>query len=303
MPKANGFGFTGRILQVDLSRKKLTKLPTPIDWARQFLGGPGLAARILYPLLKAQIDPLGPDNPLLIMAGPFTGTAVPCGSRISVCSRSPQTGLWGECCVGGNFGARLRYAGYDGILVTGQAAEPTILTVLGGAPKLEDGKGLWKHHTYETLDLLRKDIKETRMASLVIGPAGENLVRYANIVSEKGRAAGRMGLGAVLGSKRLKAIVASGDTPVSVANPEGLTTLVRDATKGLMESFQVSLYKELGTAGFVGASQEIGSMPNKYWTATEFPNYDNISGSTMQERILVGTDACYRCPIGCGRGI
>jgi aldehyde:ferredoxin oxidoreductase len=303
MPKSDSSGFTGKILQVDLTKRKLSDAPTPIEWARQFVGGAGLAARILYPLLKQEVDALSPDSPLLVMAGPFTGTAVACGSRISVCARSPLTKLWGECCVGGNFGARLRHAGYDGIMVTGQASEPTILTVLHGAAKLGDGRALWKRHTYETLDILRKDLKDPKMASLVIGPAGENLVKYANIISEKGRAAGRMGLGAVMGSKRLKAIVAAGDAPVPIANSDGLAAAARDATKGMMEAFQISLYKELGTAGFVGASQEIGSMPNKYWTASEFPNYDNISGSTMQETILVGSDACYRCPIGCGRVI
>jgi aldehyde:ferredoxin oxidoreductase len=301
MPKANGFGFTGKMLHVNLTQKKLSDAPTPVDWARQFIGGSGLAARVLYPLLKRDTDPLGPDNPLLVMAGPFTGTEVPSGSRISICGRSPLTRLWGECCIGGNFGARLRHAGYDGILITGQAAEPTVMTVLHGAARLQDGKSLWTHRTYETLSILRKDIHDARMASLVIGPAGENLVTYANIMSEGGRAAGRMGLGAVMGSKRLKAIVAAGDTPVPVAKADAIIKLARPAIKTMMEDFMTTCYRDMGTATGVGAAQEIGAMPNKYWTQGEFPTHDKISGSTMLERFTVGHDGCYRCPIQCGR--
>ena len=303
MTKKDGYGYTGKILHVNLSTGTLMDKPTPLDWARQYIGGAGLAAKILYPSLSKELDPLGPDNPLLLLAGPLTGTRVPLCGRLSICAKSPLTGLWGECNVGGDFGARLRQSGYDGIFIEGRAAQPSLLTILNGQVNLQENTGLWNLQVTETLTRLRKDIDEKRMATLVIGPAGENLVKFASIMSEGGRAAGRMGLGAVMGSKNLKALVAVGDKPVPVAKPDKLIELVRTATKVLMEDFQVSLYKELGTAAFVGHSQESGAMPNKYWTTGEFPTYDNISGSTMAESILVGTSGCYLCPVRCGRVI
>ena len=303
MPGDKGYGFTGRILRVDLSAKQVKEESTPIDLARQFIGGAGLASRLLYPLLDPAIDPLSPENPLLVLAGPLTGTKVPCAGRLSLCSRSPLTRLWGECNIGGNFGAYLRQAGYDGVLITGKADKPTYLAILHGRAELKEASHLWGKPTFETQETLHRGVGERRMATLTIGPAGENLVKYGNIMSEGGRAAGRMGLGAVMGSKNLKAMVAAGDQPVPVADPEGIIQLARTAVKAMMEDFQIGGYRDMGTAMGVGPAQEIGAMPNKYWTEGEFPTYDNISGPTMMETITVGRDGCYRCPIMCGRVI
>ncbi|MFX1564223.1 MAG: aldehyde ferredoxin oxidoreductase family protein [Promethearchaeota archaeon] len=301
MAKESSYGYTGKILQVDLTRMQIADSPTPIDWSRLFIGGSGLAARILYPILNKDIDPLGPENPILMLAGPLTGTSVPTCGRLALCSKSPLTHLWGESLIGGNFGARLRQAGYDGIHIKGRAAKPTLLTILHGHVELQDAQNLWTRRNFDVQAQLKKDMNDKRMASLTIGPAGENLVKYANIMSEGARAAGRMGLGAVMGSKHLKAIVAAGDTPVSVAKPDALIQLARTASKTMMEDFQIGMYQEMGTAAFIGPSQEMGAMPNKYWTQGDFPTCDNISGSTMYEKITVGNDGCYRCPIRCGR--
>lgn len=301
MTKDAGYGFTGKILQVDLTQTKISTTPTPIKLARQYVGGSGLAARILYSLLTRDLDPLSADNPLFLLAGPLTGTVVPLCGRLTICTKSPLTQFWGESNIGGDFGARLRQAGYDGVFITGRAKHPTLLTILNDQIELQKNPDLWTRRVNETIDQLHKDFNEKRMATLTIGPAGENQVKFANIMSEGGRTAGRMGLGAVMGSKYLKAIVAVGDSSVPVAKPDELIDVTRSATKVLMEDFQIDLYKELGTAAFVGASQETGSMPNAYWTKGEFPTYDNISGSTMLEKILVGTSGCYRCPVRCGR--
>lgn len=303
MAKKSGNGFTGKILHVDLTKGKFKDSPTSLDWAKQYIGGAGLAARMLYPSLSQTLDPLGADNPLLLLAGPLTGTSVPLCGRLSICAKSPLTQLWGECNIGGNFGARLRQSGYDGVLISGRAKQPTVLTILNGQADFKEGGGLWTHGVNETQKQLHQDYKDKRMASLTIGPAGENLVKFASIMSEGGRAAGRMGLGAVMGSKNLKAIVTIGETPVPVAKTDALIELVRTATKVLMEDFQIDLYRELGTAAFLGSSQESGSLPVKYWSTSDFPTYDNISGPTMLETILVGRSGCYRCPVRCGRVI
>ncbi len=303
MSPDTSFGFTGRILEINLTQNKIDEMATPIKWARKFIGGSGLAARILFPLLRPEIDPLGPDNPLLLLAGPFTGTKIPCGSRLTICSRSPLTKLWGECSIGGNLGARLRHAGYDGIFIKGRADKPTFLKILNDQVELLDAGSLWSLGINDTIAQLHKDVAERQMATLAIGQAGENLVKYANIMSEGGRAAGRMGLGAVMGSKQLKAIVAVGNKPVPVAKPGELSALIRTATKMMMEDFQIGMYNEMGTAAFFGAAQEMGAAPNKYWTQGEWEPYDNISGSTMFEKITKGNSGCYLCPIKCGRVI
>ncbi|MFX1508833.1 MAG: aldehyde ferredoxin oxidoreductase family protein [Promethearchaeota archaeon] len=296
-----GFGFTGKMLKVDLSKGATSDMPTPLDWTHDFIGGAGLAARILYPLLSLDTDPLGHENPLLLMAGPFGGTAVPSSGRMAICARSPLTRLWGEADIGGYFGAEMRQAGYDGILIQGRAEKPTYLSILYGVAELKPADHLWSHTISSTQQLLRKDINEKRFFTLSIGPAGENMVKYANIMSEGGRAAGRMGLGAVMGSKHLKALAVVGNQPVPVANHDAIIELARSANKVMIEDFMPDCYRLMGTATAVGPSQEIGSMPNKYFTQGEFPTHDNISGATISETRLVGRDGCHRCPIQCGR--
>ena len=303
MDAKDGKGFTGKILHVHLSKQTIKDTPTPLEWTHQYIGGGGLAARILYPLLKGSPDPLGPENPVLLMAGPFTGTSVPSSGRMVICARSPLTYLWGECNIGGYFGATMRQSGYDGILIEGQSNEPTFLSIIHGIAQLQDAKHLWTKTIFETQETLRADLNEKRFFTVSIGPAGENLVKYANIMSEGGRAAGRLGLGAVLGSKRLKTLVVVGKKPVPVAQPDAIIEFARSANKVMIEDFMPDCYRMMGTATAVGPAQEIGAMPNKYFTQGEFPTHDNISGATMMETRLVGRDGCHRCPIQCGRVI
>jgi aldehyde:ferredoxin oxidoreductase len=301
MPKEKRAGLTGKILDVDLTKKSLKDIPTPVEWANQFIGGAGLSARMLYPLLHDGIDPLGPENPLLLMAGRFTGTAVPCSGRMTICARSPLTWLWGESNVGGYFGATMRQSGYDGIFVQGKAKKPLLLIIRHGISELFDASHLWSKTISETQRAIHSGFGEKRIFSLAIGPAGEKLVKFANIMSEGGRAAGRTGLGAVMGSKNFKAIAVAGNIPVSVARPNAIIELARTANKVMMEDFMPDCYRMMGTATAVGPAQEIGAMPNKYFTQGEFPTHDNISGATMMETRLVGRDGCHRCPIQCGR--
>lgn len=301
MATKDDYGWTGKILNIDLTTRTLKDSPTPLDWARQYIGGAGLAARMLYPLLTEKIEPLGPDNPLLLMTGPCVGTAVPSSGRMAICTRSPLTRLWGESDIGGYFGAEMRQAGYDGIYIKGQAEKPVYLSLLYGKAELKDANHLWSQTISGTQQLLREDIDEKRFFTLSIGPAGENLVKYANIMSEGARAAGRMGLGAVMGSKNLKAMAVVGEQPVPVANHDAIVKLARSANKIMIEDFMPDCYRIMGTATAVGPAQEIGAMPNKYFTQGEFPTHDNISGATMSETRLVGFDGCHRCPIQCGR--
>src|SRR5512142_1411755 len=213
-------GYLGRILRVDLSREALWNEALHDDYARNYVGGSGLAARYLYDLIDASTDPLGPDNPLFFLTGPLVGTPTNSAGRYSACARSPLTGIWGEANSGGFFGPELRYAGYDGVLVTGRSTQPVWLSVLEGKPELHAAAALWGSDIYETQRRLRDTLGDARVRVACIGVSGENLVKLAGIGNDHGRFAARTGLGAVMGSKNLKAVAVRGSAKVPLHAPQ-----------------------------------------------------------------------------------
>ncbi len=293
-------GYMGRMLYVDLGKGETRVKETPEGFLRAFLGGSGLSCRLLMDMVGPRTDPLGPENALVFMAGPLTGTKVPCCGRYTICAKSPLTGIWGESNAGGYFGPRLKFSGFDGIVITGQAREPVYLYVHDGGAELRPAGDLWGLTTFETQDALVRELDD-RVSVACIGPAGENLVKFACVLNDGGRAAGRTGMGAVMGSKRLKAVAVSGDEEVPVARPEELEEAISRAREAIEESMLTSIFREFGTAGYVDYAQELGDMPNKYFSEGRFGEADKISGMTMSETILVGRRACFGCPIGCGR--
>ncbi|MHA2378419.1 MAG: aldehyde ferredoxin oxidoreductase family protein [Candidatus Thorarchaeota archaeon] len=298
------FGHRGKIIRVDLSSEKISDMAIDPEMTRQFIGGVGLAARLLYDMIDSKTNPLGPDNPLLFMTGPFCGTMVPAGSRTSVCSKSPKTGLWAHSIFGGHFGADLKFAGYDGILIQGAMESPGYLLLEDSKAEIRDAKHLWGKDTQQTWEILKEEVGHRNPGVARIGIAGENLVKYANIIVDHHRAAGRTGMGAVMGSKKLKGIVVHGsERKVPVKDAEGLQEYAKELNEDMSGEPMFSMTTELGTAGFVDmASGMYGSIPAGYYTVSDFDTYD-LSGTTVRERILVGKSACYRCPIGCGRVI
>jgi len=213
------FGYMGQILRVDLSRGKITKEEIRHDWAVKFLGGAGLATKYLYEEVPKGVDALGPENKLIFMSGPLTGTASASASRYSVVAKSPLTGLWGQANSGGHFGPALKRSGFDGIIVEGMSPRPVYLKLTDGEAELCDAEGLWGKTVSETEDAIHA-ATDTKLTIASIGPGGENLVRFAAIMNNKHRAAGRCGLGAVMGSKRLKAVACGGKTSVKLADPD-----------------------------------------------------------------------------------
>src|SRR5512146_2472445 len=218
-------GYLGKILRVDLSRGKLWDEPLNEDYARQYVGGSGLAARYLYEMLDASTDPLGPENPLFFLTGPLVGTSMTSAGRYSVCGRSPLTGIWGEANSGGFFGPELRYAGYDGVLITGRARHPVWLSIVTGQAALHSAQKVWGRDIYATQSCLREQLAETKARVACIGVAGENQVKLAGIANDHGRFAARTGLGAVMGSKKLKAIAVRGSAKVRLHTPDELKSL------------------------------------------------------------------------------
>jgi aldehyde:ferredoxin oxidoreductase len=301
-------GYMGKILRVDLSTARLWDEPLNEAYARVFVGGSGLAARYVYDVVDGDTDPLGPDNPLVFMTGPLVGTLMPSAGRCSVCALSPLTRLWGESNTGGFFGPELRFAGYDGVIVTGQSERPVWLSIVEGRAALHDaapstvlGTGLWGSDSYETQERVREALGEPKARVACIGQAGENQVLMAAVMNDRGRAAGRTGMGAVMGSKKLKAIAVRGSASVPLADPDGFKDTVREIARGLDDDMAAMALQLAGTASYVDMSLMFGDMPTRYYQQGEWEAGGNLSGVLMVDQYQNRNVACYRCPIACGR--
>jgi aldehyde:ferredoxin oxidoreductase len=294
-------GYMGKILYVDLSQGRLWDEPLKEELARRFVGGSGLAAYIIYNLVKDDTDPLGPQNPLVFMTGPLVGTAMPSAGRYSVCALSPLTRIWGEANSGGFFGPELRFAGYDGVVITGSSSRPVWLSIVEGKPQLHDASNMWGSDSYAAQQMVRQALGDQKARVACIGIAGENKVKMAAVMNDHGRAAGRTGMGAVMGSKRLKAIGVRGSAKVPVADAERFKTLVRDIIADLEEAILPRALRLAGTAGTLDSLYMYGDMPIRYYQQGDWDNASNLSGIVMAELYQNRIYACYRCPIGCGR--
>jgi aldehyde:ferredoxin oxidoreductase len=289
----------GKLLFVDLSEGKISEEPLDEQLGRDFVGGYGIAARILWDRMPAGVDPLGPDNILAFMTGPLTGTPALIGSRYVVCAKSPLTGTWGDANSGGFFGPMMKAAGFDGVFFSGISARPVYLYLENGGAELRDASQLWGKGCLDTEDMLR-NIHGPKTEAAVIGPSGESLSLISCVVNNKGRAAGRSGLGAVMGSKRLKAVVANGDMPVPMADRDAANAIRRKYLADISEG-GLGLQK-YGTGGGMAGCAMSGDSPIKNWGGagpTDFPNAAPISDDALiadQEKKY----GCWRCPIACG---
>jgi aldehyde:ferredoxin oxidoreductase len=297
-------GYMGKLLVVDLTSGELKDEPLNPTTAHNFVGGAGYAARYLYDELGPDTDPLGPENTLMFMTGPLVGTHAPSCGRHSVCAISPLTGIWGESNSGGFWGAELRFSGYDGIVVRGRSEKPVWLSIIEGQPPaLHDAADLWGLDTYETQQRLRDELGDQKVRVACIGPAGENLVLYSAIMNDRGRAAGRTGMGAVMGSKNLKAIAVRGEQRVPLADKEAFGQTAKQALKIVMDDVISQVLRQMGTTNLVDMSIMWGSLPNKYWTQARFDDATNLSGVSMMETILTRAVPCYGCAVACGREV
>lgn len=290
------------ILKVDLTLHEFNSYIVPANWVRDYIGGTSLAARILYDHINPSLDPLSPESSLLFLTGPLTGTAGPAVGRAVVCGRSPATKLWGESNFGGFWGAELRKAGYDGIWITGQADHPIYLLVNDEKIEIRNAHHLWGMETYASQEMLLNELNSQQNPRVaVIGPAGERLVPFASIFFDHARAAGRTGMGAIMGSKNLKAIVVKGSKNVPIYEPDIYYPLRKESNRQLRDDPMSVAARETGTGGVVDYFDYLRSMPKKYFSHGEFSGVDKISGSTIAETILTGPSACHACVIACGR--
>lgn len=294
-------GFEGKLLIVNLSNKEISDEPIEDSIAENFLGGAGYACRYLYDKINKDTDPLSPENILMFMTGLFCGSNAPTSGRFVVCAKSPLTGIWGESNCGGFFGPELRKAGYDGIVIKGASESPVYLDINETGVEIKDASQLWGKGIFETSKLLKENSGSTLTRVACIGQAGENLVRYAIVASED-KAAGRTGMGAVMGSKKLKAITVRGSKrKYDAFAPEEYKEAVKTTIDHIKNAFMTEMFGDLGTSSGVDMYNASGELPIKYWTQGTWEGAYNISGSTAFEKMFTGSYPCFACPIGCSK--
>ncbi len=291
-------GLFGKLLDIDLGREQIRDYKVPEKWQRLYLGGKGLAIRILLQLYKKG-HPLSPSNVLIFMTGPLVGLPIGGSGRHVVVTRSPLTGFLGEAYCGGFFGTELKKTSYDGLIIRGATNKPSYITVLEDSAELHKASKLWGKTCGETEDWLKeKHGRDVRVAC--IGPAGENQVHIAAIIGDRNRASGRCGVGAVMGSKNLKAVAVKGNFKPFVHDQKAFEKARREYTKTLTTKGMQS-FGEIGTAGGVESLSHLGILPTKNFQSGSFVGASRISGETMRDSILVDRDTCAFCPVRCKR--
>lgn len=297
-------GYIGKILYFNLSQSKKEIRDLDTDDAKKYIGGSGLGAKILFDETDEHTDPLGPENVLIFMTGPFTGTPVLSSSRYSVVSKSPQTGIFGESNSGGSWAEMLKKSGFDGIVIKGKASKPVYLWLNNGEVELRDASHIWGKDTFE-IDPILKSETNGKAVVACIGQAGEKCVPLAAIMNDgiDARAIGRCGMGAVMGSKKLKAVVVHGDGKTDVNDLKGLNDSIKKLSKGIVED-TLGL-KKLGTGGALAVFEEMGSLPLQNWryVGRWKEGAQKITGRTLVESYVTGNYSCKKCIIGCGKKV
>jgi aldehyde:ferredoxin oxidoreductase len=294
--------YTGKILDIDLSSSTFKTTKIKDDVIRKFIGGAGLAAKLFFDRVPPNIDPLSAKNILFLMGGPLSGTNFFTSSRLLAAFKSPQTGIWGQGSAGGNFAAEMKRAGYDGIAISGASKKPVYIVIADDKVEIKDASDLWGKDIYETSDILKKR-HGVKADVLEIGPAGENLVKFANIMNTKWGSVSRCGGGAVMGSKKLKAIVISGSGKVTPANPQAFENVRKNALVKVKESPITQALTGAGTAMGVDVNAMTGVLPVKNYTVGDGNWLGPLLGGGALGAYLIKPHACYTCPIACKRTV
>lgn len=298
-------GWIGKLIRVNLSNSSIKVENLKMDDAKLYLGGRGLGSKYLFDEIDPTIDPLTPENKLIFMTGPLTGTYATCAGRYNVVAKAPLTGTIGAANSGGHFGPELKFAGYDGIIFEGKADSPVYLSIHDDEIELKSAEHLWGKNVFETTDILLEENEEDARVAC-IGPAGEKQVLFATVMNDKDRAAGRSGLGAVMGSKNLKAVVVRGTNGIKVADKDEFMSSTMDAREKVLANPVTGKGGGLasyGTEVLVNILNEMHALPTRNWQTANFEDGEKISGEYLAENYLVRNKACFACPIGCGRVI
>ncbi|MDL2211935.1 aldehyde ferredoxin oxidoreductase family protein [Erysipelotrichaceae bacterium OttesenSCG-928-M19] len=293
--------YNGKILRINLTSQQISVEDLDLDLAKKYIGGRGLGTKMLMDEIDINVDPLSADNKIIYIAGPLSGTKVSTGTRYMVVTKSPLNNFIASSNSGGIWGSMLKYAGYDAIIVEGRADKPVYLDIEDDQVVIKDASSLWTKTSEETVDILKKDQKNVSV--LNIGPAGENLSLMAAVMNDTDRAAGRSGVGAVMGSKNLKAIVVkTNNDKIPTFDEEEFKKVAIESAKMLKDHpVTGGGLPTYGTAVLVNIINSVGSLPTKNWQESEYDKADDVSGETMADTVLVRNGYCHHCTIGCGR--
>lgn len=293
----NGYG--GRILRVDLTSGRVTAQPVDPEMARKYIGGRGFAAKIIYDEVRG-VDALSPGNKIVVASGPFAGVFVPAGGKTTFAAKSPATGIYGDSNVGGHLAAEMKYAGYDAIVVEGAAAKPVYLYIEDDRVEIRDAQDYWGKGAIEAERLLKEKLGDEFQIA-IIGPGGEKLVKYACVNHDIGREAGRTGVGAVMGSKRLKAIAVRGTKTIPVADVDMVRSISKEMFDKMYADPGLKVWHEYGLGSVVPWSNSIGSLPTRNFQSGYFEGVKGIDHESMKASIIVGSKGCFGCPMCCGK--
>ncbi|MFA6851119.1 MAG: aldehyde ferredoxin oxidoreductase family protein, partial [Selenomonadaceae bacterium] len=295
------YGWIGKIIRVNLANSTISTEPLNMQDAKLYVGGRGLGTKIYMNEVDPKVDPLSPENKMIFITGPLTGTLAACAGRFEVVAKAPLTDTIGACSSGGHFGPELKFAGYDGIIFEGKSEKPVYLYINDDQIELRDASHLWGKEVPATTDEVIKETDEDVKVAC-IGPAGEKLVLFAVIMNDKNRAAGRSGLGAVMGSKNLKAIAVRGTKSIRVAKPKKFLDSCSESKQMMKDNPVTGVgLPTYGTQILVNILNQSGAHPTRNWQHSYYDKADDISGETLTKKYLVRNRGCFDCSIGCGR--
>jgi aldehyde:ferredoxin oxidoreductase len=293
--------YGGQILRADLTSGEITPEKTDPHFMLNVIGGRGLNSTRLYDELKRDIDPLSPENLLLIGVGPLTGTLLSTSAYMTISGKSPLTGILGDSAAGGFFGAELKQAGYDQLVLTGRSEKPVYIFIADDHIELRDASHLWGKDIWQTTAAIRKELNDNAVQIAAIGPAGENLVKYATVACNNSRMCGRTGMGCLFGSKQLKAVAVRGSGRLTIADPPGFLKLCQELDDKIMAHPEYDKRHDLGSTLLMKALNGIGILPTNHFQEGVCDYVDRISGETLAEKYKVKNKSCFNCNLHCSR--
>jgi len=294
-------GYGGHILRADLTSGQICREKTDPQFMLEVIGGRGLNSTRLYQELKRDIDPLSPGNLLLIGVGPLTGTLLPASAFMTISGKSPLTGILGDSAAGGHFGAEIKLAGYDQIVMTGHSPKPCYLLIADDHVEIRDASHLWGLDIWQTTAAIRKDLNDNAIQVAAIGPAGENLVKYATVACNNSRMCGRTGMGCLFGSKHLKAVAVRGRGRLTLADPPGFLKLCQEMDQRIMVHPEYDKRNAMGSTLLMKALNRIGILPTNHFQQGLCEYVEQVSGETLAQKYKVKNKSCYNCNLHCSR--
>ncbi|NIR87630.1 aldehyde ferredoxin oxidoreductase family protein, partial [Candidatus Bathyarchaeota archaeon] len=293
-------GYVGKIARIDLTKSKTKTEKVKPAFAVKYLGGRGWCARLVWDEIPAHTDPLGPKNKLIVATGPLSGLLVPGAGKTSFAAISPATGYYGDSSTGAMFSPELKQAGFDALILEGKADKPVYLWIEDGEVELRNADSYWGMGSLELECSFKKDLGDELIRVASIGPAGENLVKFACVTCDYGRQAGRTGMGAVMGSKKVKAIAVRGSLDIPVADPKAMQKLFEESMRQIIQHPVLGIWRKQGTMQYIDWTQENVCLPTRNFLLATYENYRRVNGDIMEKNAKVADRACFVCPIACG---